>query len=529
MNYSRLKHFVAILNITFLLLFGCKREDNIGMASLNIQVSEAQFNTPSDTKSAFSKMPTSSSDEIEIPWNEEYALSVKIKSSFSDSNSKIAQGSPSRYRRQQLAHNVQYRLLIFDKDHKLLASKNYVCGANNALDMRLSTTQKYSFIVYSFGESSALPDLNVDIGDSMESVLIELNSFKDAMVSSQLDKQLQSGVNNLSFVLQHTFCMIETKIITENAGLINKVGDYEVSQVFEKAKIKLNKHANNGVELQFSNPTYNFLLAPFTISPNALEASSPAQLIYADGNHLQTLRLSRLKINNIEKQNVTLLEHTFRPGVFYDIEIKIKKYTREGFEVGPLLYALGNLVFENGEYKPASNQGIFGDYWYKNSSRKYYLIPLKDQEVLNIPSKLIGGVVDDVCAQLGSGWRQPTSLEAANLKQFGSWDQQYQPGGTKAYVEGYYQTPSGPVKGVYFGTNVVPDGANQDNYLFLPYAGMYNSGWPQDKGNVGAYWHSGRNGNEGFSFQFNNNYFSPDNGGGADVGRANPIRCVKTK
>lgn len=64
-----------------------------------------------------------------------------------------------------------------------------------------------------------------------------------------------------------------------------------------------------------------------------------------------------LKINNIEKTNVTLIEHAFQPGVFYDIEIKVKKHAAEGIEIGSLIYAMGNLVYEDEEYKPASNQG----------------------------------------------------------------------------------------------------------------------------------------------------------------------------
>lgn len=189
---------------------------------------------------------------------------------------------------------------------------------------------------------------------------------------------------------------------------------------------------------------------------------------------------------------MTLIEHAFQPGVFYDIEIKVKKHATEGIEIGLLIYAMGNLVYEDEEYKPASNQGEYGDYWYKNSARKYLDKPMKDQKVLNIPSKFEGKPKDDICNKLGTGWREPSPADAENLKQFAAWDQQYQPGGKKKFVEGNYKTPRGLVKGLYFGTGAVPNPSDQDKYLFLPYAGMYNSGIPSSLGTTGAYWHSGK-------------------------------------
>lgn len=105
-------------------------------------------------------------------------------------------------------------MLIFDKNHNLLAKKNNACGANTALNIPLQSGELYSFIVYSFGETDALPDLGAEVGDSMDSILIALNNYKDLMVYSKIDKELRAGENDLSFVLQHTFSMIETKIIT---------------------------------------------------------------------------------------------------------------------------------------------------------------------------------------------------------------------------------------------------------------------------------------------------------------------------
>jgi hypothetical protein len=67
---------------------------------------------------------------------------------------------------------------------------------------------------------------------------------------------------------------------------------------------------------------------------------------------------------------------------------------------------------------------------------------------------------------------------------------------------------------------------DQDKYLFLPFAGMYNSQNEQGKGTIGSYWHNG-NGNGGYSYQFASSYFTAHEGGGGHALRANTIRCVK--
>lgn len=74
------------------LLIGCQKSETSSVASLNIQVTESQFDETAGNKSAFSKMSNNPAEEVEIPWDDELFLSVKIKSS-SDIKGKIAPGN----------------------------------------------------------------------------------------------------------------------------------------------------------------------------------------------------------------------------------------------------------------------------------------------------------------------------------------------------------------------------------------------------------------------------------------------------
>lgn len=309
-------------------------------------------------------------------------------------------------------------------------------------------------------------------------------------------------------------------------GSINTVGNYSISNTYSQANVKFTNQPSGPLNLTFSNLNNNLPLSTFSISPDLKTAISSEKLIFADGQQSQTLKVASLTIDNVQRTNLTLINHVFQPGVYYEIDITLK---RAGFEIGPILYALGNLIYENGVYKMASNQGINGDYWYKTPDGRYYEIPRALQPKHNDGDTLIGKVVDDICNKLGSGWRQPTPTEAMNLRIFGSWDAQYEPNGQKAYVAGTYQRNTVSVQGLFFGTSVQPSVSQQDDFLFLPFAGMSNSGILQDVGTLGAYWHSGRNSTYGYSYQFTNSYFTAYSVGGDHPKRANTVRCVKTK
>lgn len=149
----RTKVCVAVLACTWVwLIMSCQKTTILDTASLNIQVAEAQY-ISNGAKVAAANLIPNSTREVEIQWEGEYTLGIKITSSAEGAKGKVAQvSSPTGLKRQTLERDVQYRLLIFDKTDKLLASKDYRCGNNLPFDVPFSTQETYSFIVYSFGK-----------------------------------------------------------------------------------------------------------------------------------------------------------------------------------------------------------------------------------------------------------------------------------------------------------------------------------------------------------------------------------------
>ncbi|MCA5006254.1 hypothetical protein [Sphingobacterium bovistauri] len=498
-------------------LIGCFQEkrDIYSTSTLNINLEYAEYENSIDFKS---------SDEVdgifkqEIPYNDEFCLEVNVLPV------KKSQFKSSSFRR-VIAAGTTFRILVFDANNKYLLSRDYVCGSLVNTDIQVQTDKNYSFIVYSFGKSTALPSLALNIGDDIFIAKLLLTSFEDVMSHSILNRLISRNDNTLSFVLKHTFTKIKTSIDAGTVGLINTIGNFSVTNTFSNAEIKYTNQQNSPFNLSFSGLITDRPLSSFAISNDNKSAFSNEQLIYADGIQQQKLKLTAMTIvNNVSKSDITLLEYVFKPGVYYEIDIKLK---RTGHVVGPISYALGNLIGvlqPDGTYKymMASSQGEYGDYWYKNADGKFYDTPQKHQAT-TWTGTLIEEVIDgDICRQVGPDWRLPTVSETQNLRSFGSWDGQWN--NTTAYVHGHYKKPDDEiVYGLYFGTNVQPSVAKQDEYLFLPFAGAYNSQNKDSMYSAGFYWHSGNG--HGF-FQFGHNYFSPTIG--ADKNRANTIRCVKT-
>lgn len=530
------KYILFLIGIFALL--SCSKENisSTGVALLNVKIAKTEFSDAAKPSLKASNNAVVQLEENTVSLGDGLLISVHMKSSTSSTNKVATTVTQKPNLQQPLDDGVHIRLLIFDANNRFLESREIISGEVNGETIQLYSNQRYSFIAYSYGERVVLPALNLNVGDELNKVLLMLNSVKDAMYTTKMNVSLQAGQNDLEFVLKHVFTKIKTSIDASEAGTIAHVGEFSVFNVFQRADLRFNANDFRSIVRDFNSTPVSQILPDFVISASNDMASSPAQLIYADGNLEQSLILKSLKINNLEKENVTLLKYNFQPGVFYDIEIKVKRVTtdppeEEGFIIGNLMWAAGNLkaIKENGVYKyiNASNQGEYGDYWYKNDNKTgYYDIPMKDQPGHNDVDILKGNVVKDICSLVGNGWRVPTPAEINSLRESARFDMKWN--NTHKFVQGYYIDQDGKsIKGLFLGTKIEPDEREQNKYLFLPYAGMYNSGKQQGTTSIGSYWHTGRDSDSGYTYQFTEAYFNQKENGSDHPKRSNPIRCVK--
>lgn len=499
-----------------------KNEDGdqtTGPVKLNVNISSVEYQSNTPTLTSTNKVGKTVS-HTEIPLGKGKSLAVSVKANSANKESFVAATNGVTIK-ENLKTGVYYRLLVFDKDSKYVASLVYQVGHASTQSVSLAAGEQYQFIVYSLGKEESIPAMSLQLGDSMDKAILELSTTEDVMFSKVASKLMRYGDNNLSVTLKHAFNAVSVTLNANEIGAIQNVGDLQITNIFNSVILEL-----GGAQYYPSNITCKNLqnvktLNPFIISSDKSQMTSSNSLFFVDGNKTQSLILQKLTIDGVEKSNLKIAEFTAEPGVFYEVIINLKKTKPEGFEINGLIWANGNLVLNNDKYEFAQSQGEFGDYWFKNSSGAVYNTPW----IKNSTNKASGSVSSNICAKVGDGWRLPTVTETRAFQTFTNW---YGSPSNK-YVGTYVDAAGNKVKGIFIGTNVQPSALDQDKYLFLPFAGAVNSGSISNSGSMGVYWHNGTGGSNGTDMQLAEYYMTPDNNGGFDMNRANSIRCVKTK
>ena len=122
----------------------------------------------------------------------------------------------------------------------------------------------------------------------------------------------------------------------------------------------------------------------------------------------------------------------------------------------------------------------------------------------------------DVCRKIGDGnWYTPTQVQLKALLDAGN-------------IWGTYTMNGKNINGRYFGTNSIPNEADQDKYVFLPAAGnRYDTSW-SDVGSGGYYWSSTPISSNAYYLYFNRGIIAPENiDGYRNYGFS--MRCVRNK
>lgn len=523
---------IVFSSIASLFLLSCTKNEEMslsGSAFLKVHITSARFDEPTDSKLA-TLSSSLSSEKVIIPWDKDNDLVVNIISAKSNKDKLASTYSYKQTDTTTLPKGTPYRMLVFDSKNQFVLSKDYIVGSERAADILLSTTEKYSFIVYSFGLQYNLPDLALKKGDSIEKATLKLQSNEDVMLSTLFSVELNEGDNNLGFVLKHVFNALTLNINSSNVGKIESIGELSVSNTYNNVEIALHKNSLYPGNIIFNDLQKSTRLQAFKIAGDKLSATSESSLIYTDGIQNNIITLSHLSINGVEKENIMLYDYVAKPGVFYSIELTLKEKTADtnkkpnsdGFNDGTVIWASGNLIkIGEDQYAFASSQGDYGDYWYRDKDGKVFSNPLNLEDKTNS----VGVKLNDICSKVGEGWRLPTQEDVLRLEQFSKWHENP----SNKYFGTYTMPDKREVVGVYFGTSSRPAIQDQDKYLFLPAAGAYNSGNEQEIGVSCFYWHSGLGqGQEGTSYQIASTYISPRNNGGLDLSRANSLRCVKS-
>lgn len=507
----------ALILFAIVLTSACSKdsESNMGIADINFEViiSDFEDNSNSMLKAQISNNVTTS-QEIVIPFDGDRIISMQVKPAESETIStrniaKISSSTESK--------SILYKILVFDAKNKLILNKEYNTSEKNIQLDGLNSDESYSFILYTL-VNDKLPTLDINIGDSWNKAILQLSNATEVMISSLNNVRLTKGANTLLSEFKHTFTKVGITLNTADIGEIASVGNISMDNIYQNATINLSYQSTYPSNLSFSKPSTKYILNSLTQQgTNKSIYANTDQIIYVDGIKEHTLLFDRISITgDVAKDNISVPGLKLIPGKSYDIIITIKKPIVNSIQVGDISWGLGNLMVINNTYSIETSQAESGNYFYRDAAGSFYNTPAQNNDG---PTRS-GAVTQDLCKNLGEQWRTPTQSDVAKLEKFASWYSN-----SNKFVGTYKNNANVNVNGVYFGTTSQPSEANKNKYLFLPFAGAYNSGKLFDNGLVGYYWFNGQN--TGSSFQFASGYMSVNGNGGADKLRANSVRCVK--
>lgn len=513
------KYFYCLTISTLLLFFSCSK-DSVQVVSTSPQLRiSVQATTFESEALPVANAKSNLIQQVEIPLDKNNLLAVSIRTKDKTAIQQIASTNKAATTKSPLTVGTRYKMLVFNASNVLVEMKDFTVGNELSEETNLSVADAYSFIFYSLG-TTTLPTMNISLGDPLAKVVGSFQGNEDLMVDIKQNLKLTGGENTIAVVLRHIFTQVKTTLNVSTVGTIETIGDLSITNTYSKADFSFANISQYPKNITFSSVLNSLTLPAFKIDATKTMATSDARILFADGTLAQSLVFKELKVNGIVKNNLKVDGFKLLPGVSYTIDLQIKKFSPEGFVIGNILWGSGNLILKNGVYEQAASQGEYGDYWYRKSDGSFFVTPL----LSNSSGEGSGATLKDLCTQLGGNWRLPTQDDVSKLETYASWSFN-----TKKFVGTYVNKANEKVNGVYMGTTSQPAAADQDKYLFLPFAGAYNTNSAAGIKTEGYYWHTGLGvNNEGTSYQFASGYMSAKNNGGLDSRRANTIRCVKT-
>lgn len=385
-------------------------------------------------------------------------------------------------------------------------------GSNSTLKLSPGT---YIFICYSYNKTEPIKD-SFD-GKSATAISVSHGmDFLSAVIKATVAADANGRYTLPGFTFSHKCARVYLEMISDKGNItqcsatLSNLNSASVQWVVGNENLP-DTGTEGTADLSWS-------------SLNAETVKSEA--IYILPNATRTVKVSlSFTAGSVEYNNKTfeLPNRVFSSGISYKITAKSKgnSISIEGLK---FKVAAGNLIKKgDGSYQMQPTQG---DYSYQALGGDYFNWGTDDpfNEKLNIANS---AYVDVCTKRLGSKWRTPNKDE---MMQFQSCTKK----GVGSYAGVTINGRTGQTaKGYYFGvtpSSSIPSRENQDNYVFLPFAGyrLYGSKTMRYGGSDGYYW--SRTPNDGTAY-----YLSirsdPSINGSASLIRTSgfPVRCITGK
>jgi uncharacterized protein (TIGR02145 family) len=351
-----------------------------------------------------------------------------------------------------LASEVKYCIVIYDKNGNFAASKEYTHGSEaDEKPIPLTAGEGYKYIAYSINTSGVLPTY------VRSPFSVTTTDAADLMLAQGTFGVHPDNTTKLTIDLKHQFSSVAVKIDASAIGQpVTAVSGMTIKPHYTSATVNY-----SGTE---SQATFNGLASTQSIEFGTLPASavalSQSVIVYSNTNGGSDITIGSLTIGSDTKTNKVASGYSVVPKTKYTLTIKVKK-PADPIEQGGLIWAPANLVYNgnwpNGTYGFAANQGEQGNTWSLNNVK---------------PSDTSNDQYGDPCALVAPAgtWRTPSYDDFAKIVRYANGEHGSVTNENTTFgSEITYFNGTENKKGQYFGTMTKPSVENQDKYLFLPH------------------------------------------------------------
>lgn len=257
---------------------------------------------------------------------------------------------------------------------------------------------------------------------------------------------VSEGQNTLDLVLKHKLTEVTVIFNSGSIGDITAIGGGTINPDYGYTDFDV----TTGEVTYGATANDKAITFPAQAASNSW-TSNPVVIAVEDTDN-GTVVLDPVTINGITG-NVASSGWSLEAGVQYVLELNLGVKEEEGFEIGGVLWAPGNLTYneDTDEYGFTPDQNASGNYFAWNNLRPFFMV---GNSAGNSAPYLEERDPCALVAPLGT-WITPTEQQFQSLIDLGY-----------AYGD----------NGVYLGTSEVPTPAEAPNHLFLPLSGIYQGG-----------------------------------------------------
>jgi len=273
---------ISLLFSLLALTVSCKKTNNAGLGigdavvKVNLlgveggDLSSPSLQRASIDRTGGSGLSTGSlSQVVEVPFDDTYSLVARLTPVGSGAsiqqagaNAKVAAVSGPAAAvavREPLAQGVRYRLLIYDEAGNYVTEEDYTAGGPKP-ELRLDGGSSYTFVCYSIGSTSALPEVT-NAQTLSDALFAGIDGSTDFMYYQGV-LTLATGSNDLDIVLAHKFSAITVVVDASDVGNITAVSNTRITPHYSAISIQMSNGlityqtaASNGSPVAFPEGT----------------------------------------------------------------------------------------------------------------------------------------------------------------------------------------------------------------------------------------------------------------------------------